>query len=56
MTSLLLLEDNLCMKNETELMARGGGGKRERAGLVKVYHTSIAFINGTAAVDGIYII
>lgn len=55
MTSLLLLEDNLCMKNETELMARGGG-ERERAGLVKVYHTSIAFINGTAAVDGIYII
>ena len=30
MTSLLLLEDNLCMKNETELMARGGGGERER--------------------------
>ena len=26
MTSLLLLEDNLCMKTETELMARGGGG------------------------------
>lgn len=29
MTSLLLLEDNLCMKTETELMARGGGGERE---------------------------
>ena len=29
MTSLLLLEDNLCMKNETELMARGGERERE---------------------------